>query len=92
MPFITPSVCVCVIGLSLQPLLVSVCVQCALLPGHRPLSRHLRGCGVDRSQSGQRAPPQPAQQDHPGPHEVRRSARLCVCLCARACVCVPYDV
>lgn len=64
------------VGLWLQPRMVFVGVQCAVLPGHRPVSGHLRGCGVDRPQSGQGASPKPAQQDHTGPHEVRCS--VCV--------------
>ncbi len=63
------SVCLSV-GLWLQSLVVSVGVQRALLPGHRPVCGHLHCCGVDRTQSGQGAPSKPAQQDHTGPHEV----------------------
>lgn len=46
------TLCSLSLGLWLQSLVVSVSVQRAVLPGHRPVSGHLRGCGVDRPQSG----------------------------------------
>lgn len=65
---LSPSV---VSGLRVQPLVVPAGVLRVVRSGHRVVSRHVSGGGVDGSAGGQRASLQPPSHHRPRTHEVR---------------------